>query len=141
MLRTHRPTIQCRNSRKNSPPPTSLSSFSLVLSVTIERPTKWTLLHLRCLWIRPSVRYPASSHKTDLFGNLALGSYRMRNYCVFPSPRGSHRVCGIGGWGWNRSGAETPTGNPSPASSTQHRTHRTHTRQINGAKLSEARAI
>ena len=31
----------------------------------------------------------------------------------------------VGGWGWKRSGAETPTGNPSPAPTHPHRTHDT----------------
>ena len=35
----------------------------------------------------------------------------------------------IGGWGWKRSGAETPTGNPSPAPIAI----APHARQINGA--------
>ena len=38
----------------------------------------------------------------------------------------------IGGWGWIRSGAETPTGNPSPApsSSAAHASHAQHDRSM-----------
>ena len=47
----------------------------------------------------------------------------------------------IGGWGWKRSGAETPTGNPSPApsASAAHASHARHDRS-KARSISEGRA-
>ena len=75
-----------------SPPPTSLSSFSLVL------------------WVKVS-------------GSLAEGEYKA--CCV-------HETFLIGGWGWKRSGAESPTGNPSPApiAIAPHASHARHDRSM-----------
>ena len=61
------------------------------------------------------VQYPCNTRNQDEEADdfeivpqpLRNGNDRLQNL---------HISCRIGGWGWKRSGAETPTGNPSPAS-------------------------
>ena len=63
--------------------------------------------------------------KLSNFQTLPVSTFQTFKFSSFPY---------IGGWGWKRSGAETPTGNPSPAPSTRTARIARTTRQINGAK-------